>query len=74
MKIAYVLEIFPKLSESFIVNEIVELLKNGHDVRIFSIYVLLKVLNMKMSMNTIYWKELIISVSTGYSKLIYLIY
>lgn len=39
MKIAYVLEIFPKLSESFIVNEIVELLKNGHDVRIFSIYV-----------------------------------
>lgn len=36
MKIAYVLEIFPKLSESFIVNEIVELLKNGHDVRIFS--------------------------------------
>jgi len=39
MKIAYLLEIFPKLSESFIVNEIVELLKNGHDVRIFSIYV-----------------------------------
>ncbi|PWB54265.1 MAG: hypothetical protein C3F06_05225 [Candidatus Methanoperedenaceae archaeon] len=38
MKIAYVLETFPKLSESFIVNEIVELLKNGHDVRIFSIY------------------------------------
>ena len=38
MKIAYVLEIFPKLSESFIVNEIVELLKNGHDVRIFSMY------------------------------------
>jgi len=36
MKIAYVLEIFPKLSESFIVNEIVELMKKGHDVRIFS--------------------------------------
>lgn len=28
---------FPKLSESFILNEIVELLKNGHDVQIFSI-------------------------------------
>lgn len=38
MKIAYVLETFPKLSESFILNEIVELLKNGHDIRIFSIY------------------------------------
>ncbi len=39
MKIAYVLERFPKLSESFILNEIVELLKNGHDIQIFSIYV-----------------------------------
>jgi glycosyltransferase involved in cell wall biosynthesis len=38
MKIAYILGIFPKLSESFITNEIVELLKNGHDVQIFSIY------------------------------------
>ena len=28
---------FPKLSESFILNEIVELLKNGHDIQIFSI-------------------------------------
>ncbi|MCG7848751.1 MAG: hypothetical protein MIO93_06175, partial [ANME-2 cluster archaeon] len=37
MKLAYVLNIFPKLSESFILNEIVELLKNGHDVLIFSI-------------------------------------
>lgn len=40
MKIAYVLGIFPKLSESFILNEIVELLKRGHDVQIFSIYLL----------------------------------
>ncbi|MCX9083029.1 MAG: glycosyltransferase [Candidatus Methanoperedens sp.] len=39
MKIAYILEIFPKLSESFIVNEIVELLRNGHDVHIFSMNV-----------------------------------
>lgn len=38
MKVAYVLGIFPKLSESFIINEIVELLKKGHDVRIFSFY------------------------------------
>jgi len=37
MKLAYVINIFPKLSESFILNEIVELLKNGHDVLIFSI-------------------------------------
>lgn len=36
MKIAYVLRIFPKLSESFIINEIVELLKRGHDIQIFS--------------------------------------
>jgi glycosyltransferase involved in cell wall biosynthesis len=39
MKIAYVLGIFPKLSESFIINEIVELLKNGHDIQIFSMEV-----------------------------------
>lgn len=38
MKIAYVLGIFPKLSESFILTEIVELLKRGHDVQIFSMY------------------------------------
>lgn len=37
MKILYVINMFPKLSESFILNEIVELLKNGHDVQIFSI-------------------------------------
>lgn len=37
MKIAYVLQMFPKLSESFVLNEIVELLKRGHDVHIFSI-------------------------------------
>jgi colanic acid/amylovoran biosynthesis glycosyltransferase len=37
MKLAYVINMFPKLSESFILNEIVELLKNGHDVLIFSI-------------------------------------
>lgn len=36
MKVAYVLGIFPKLSESFIINEIVELLKRGHDIQIFS--------------------------------------
>ena len=30
---------FPKLSESFILNEIVELLKKGHDVQIFSMHV-----------------------------------
>lgn len=36
MKIAYVINLFPKLSESFILNEIVELLKNGHDVQIYS--------------------------------------
>ena len=37
MKIVYVINMFPKLSESFILNEVVELLKNGHDVQIFSI-------------------------------------
>ncbi|MCX9085639.1 MAG: glycosyltransferase [Candidatus Methanoperedens sp.] len=38
MKIAYVIGIFPKLSETFILNEIIELLKRGHDVRIFSMF------------------------------------
>lgn len=37
MKLAYVINAFPKLSESFVLNEIIELLKNGHDVQIFSI-------------------------------------
>ena len=37
MKIAYVINVFPKLSESFILNEIVELLKNGHDIQIYSL-------------------------------------
>ena len=35
LKVAYFLSIFPKLSESFILNEIVELIK-VHDVQIFS--------------------------------------
>jgi colanic acid/amylovoran biosynthesis glycosyltransferase len=38
MKIAYVLYAFPQLSESFILNEIVELLKRGHVVQIFSMH------------------------------------
>ena len=38
MKIAYVLSMFPALSESFILNEIVQLLKKGHDVQIFSMH------------------------------------
>lgn len=38
MKIGYVLKIFPKISEKFVTNEILELIKMGHDVHIFSIY------------------------------------
>ena len=37
MKIAYCTNFFPKISESFILNEIVELLERGHDIQIFSI-------------------------------------
>lgn len=37
MKIGYVLGGFPVLSESFILNEIVELIKTGHEVHIFSL-------------------------------------
>jgi colanic acid/amylovoran biosynthesis glycosyltransferase len=37
LKIAYVLRLFPKLSESFVLNEIVELLMKGHDIQIYSI-------------------------------------
>jgi glycosyltransferase involved in cell wall biosynthesis len=36
LKILYILDVFPNLSESFIVNEIVELLKSGVDIEIFS--------------------------------------
>jgi len=37
MKIAYILSEFPVLSETFILNEIVEVIKNGHKVEIFSL-------------------------------------
>ncbi len=37
MKIAYVLETFPAISETFVLNEIVELVNRGHDVEIISI-------------------------------------
>lgn len=37
MKIAYVLDAFPKLSESFIIGEVVEIMNLGHDVKIFSL-------------------------------------
>ena len=38
MKIGYILKIFPKISETFVVNEIMELIKMGHSVYIFSMY------------------------------------
>jgi len=38
MKIGYVLGFFPKLSETFILNEIIELKRCGHDVVIFSLF------------------------------------
>jgi len=37
MKIGYVLPVFPKLSETFVMNEIVELIHRKHEVNIFSI-------------------------------------
>lgn len=37
MRIGYVLTVFPTLSESFVINEIVALIDQGHDVSIFSI-------------------------------------
>jgi glycosyltransferase involved in cell wall biosynthesis len=38
MKIAYVLDTFPVLTQTFILNEIVELIKRGHDIQIFSLF------------------------------------
>ena len=38
MKIGYILGEFPKLSETFVLNEIVELVRRGHEVHIFSIF------------------------------------
>jgi len=37
MKIGYVLKMFPRLSETFILNEILELEAQGFDVEIFSL-------------------------------------
>ncbi|WP_157197408.1 glycosyltransferase [Methanohalobium evestigatum] len=36
MKIAFIVNAFPKLSETFILNQITGLLDNGHDVKIFA--------------------------------------
>jgi glycosyltransferase involved in cell wall biosynthesis len=38
MRIIYLLNTCPKISESFVLNEIVELLKKGHDIQILSIH------------------------------------
>ena len=38
MRIGYILGQFPKLSETFILNEISELIRRGHDVYIFSLF------------------------------------
>jgi len=38
MKIGYILGLFPKLSETFVLNEIVELVRMGHEVHIFSLF------------------------------------
>lgn len=37
MKIAFIAHVFPRLHNTFILNEVVELIKLGHDVRIYSI-------------------------------------
>lgn len=36
-KIAYILKMFPRFSETFILSEILELERNGVDIRIFSL-------------------------------------
>lgn len=38
MNIGYILGEFPKLSETFVLNEIIELVRRGHEVHIFSIF------------------------------------
>ena len=37
MRIAYLLSQFPVLSQTFVMNEIIELIENGHDLLIFSL-------------------------------------
>ena len=37
MKIAYILKMYPRFSETFIINEILELERRGVDVRIYSL-------------------------------------
>jgi glycosyltransferase involved in cell wall biosynthesis len=37
MRIGYILNIFPKLSETFVINEIIELMERGHEINIFSL-------------------------------------
>jgi len=37
LKIAFIIHLFPRLYNTYILNEIVELIRQGHDVSIFSI-------------------------------------
>ena len=36
MKVAYILNVFPKISETFILNEIIEVQNSGVDVAVFA--------------------------------------
>lgn len=38
MKIAFIINMFPQLSQSFVVNQIIGLLDLGYDVQIFANY------------------------------------
>ena len=38
MRIAFIVNSFPNLSETFILNQVIELIKRGHDVKVYSLY------------------------------------
>ncbi len=65
MKIAFITHVFPRLHNTFIQNEIIELLKRGHDVSIFSVYraedevVNEKVIQHGLLERTYYYKDFI---------------
>jgi colanic acid/amylovoran biosynthesis glycosyltransferase len=67
LKIAFVVSSFPTVSETFIVNQIVDLLDKGHQVRIFSFQknestvLHQKVLNNNLLEKTTYFEEVYVS-------------
>ncbi len=72
LKIAILVSSFPSISETFIVNQITDLIDRGHDIKIFSfqksesVIVHEKIIDYKLIEKTIYFQEFYVSKATRF--------